>query len=167
MNIRYIFVIIFCFFSIGLNYIKSLIIFLIILLILISIQFNKEEQFNDFEQFIFSIFGILLLLFANDFLITYISIELQSLAFYVLVSFKKNTIFSTESGLKYFILGSLASLILFFSFSIIYSIFRTLNFNELYSLYSPYSEDNLILIYSIIIILSDLFIKISVMPFHF
>lgn len=161
------------FFSNGLNYIKSLIILLIIFLILISIQYNKEEKFNDFEQFIlfiFSVFGILLLLSTNDFLITYIAIELQSLVFYVLVSLKKNTIFSTESGLKYFVLGSLASLILLFGFSLIYYIFGTLNFNELYLLNIYFNLNayyTILLIISILIILCGLFIKLSIIPFHF
>jgi NADH-quinone oxidoreductase subunit N len=160
--------------SYGISYFKLFIIFCSLLSILVSLDFLKFEKINDFEYIIlllFVIFGILILISSNDFLITYISIELQSLSLYVLVTFKKNTIFSTESGIKYFILGSLASILILFGFSIVYGIFGTINFQELallnIFLINSFDYYYYLFLFSIILILAGLFFKLTVAPFHF
>ena len=157
--------------SLDLSLLKIIILIFSIFSLLISLNFLKHEKINDFEYIIlilFSILGILILISANDLLITYISIEIQSLSLYILVSFKKNTIYSTEAGLKYFILGSLASILLLFGFSNIYGIFGTINFNELSMLLS---NNNILnssfLFFSSIYILVGLFFKLMIAPFHF
>lgn len=61
----------------------------------------------------------------------YLAIELQSLSFYVLAAFQRNNEFSTEAGLKYFVLGALSSGLLLFGESIIYGFTGITNFEEL------------------------------------
>jgi NADH-quinone oxidoreductase subunit N len=98
---------------------KIVIIVFSIFSILLSLNFLKAEKINDFEYIVlilFSIFGIVVLVSANDLLITYVSIEIRGLSLYILISIKKNTLYSTEAGLKYFVLGSLASILLLFGF---------------------------------------------------
>ena len=81
------------------------------------------QKINHFEYIIvllLAVLGVFLLCSSNDLLTAYLSIELQSLAFYFLVSFKKKSSFSVHAGLKYFILGALASFSFLFSASLLY-----------------------------------------------
>ena len=86
-------------------------------------QFVKSQKLNDFEYSIIllvSIFGFFLICSVNDFITAYLAIELQGLAFYVLASFKKSSNFSVESGIKYFVLGSLSTALFLFGITMIY-----------------------------------------------
>jgi NADH:ubiquinone oxidoreductase subunit 2 (subunit N) len=92
-------------------------------------------QLNTFEYFIIaliSILGILLSVSANELITAYLTIELQSLSFYLLAAYKRNSTFSTEAGLKYFILGSFASGLFLFGSSYIYGIFGSVNFDYIF-----------------------------------
>ena len=71
-----------------------------------------NQKINNFEYFLlilFAVLGLFLLCSSNDFLTAYLAIELQSLCFYVLATFQRNSEFSTEAGLKYFVLGAFSS----------------------------------------------------------
>lgn len=97
-----------------------------------------NQKINNFEYFIlilFSVLGLFLLCSSNDFLTSYLAIELQSLSFYVMAAFKKNSTFSVEAGIKYFILGSFASSMFLFGASIIYGCTGTIYFNDLSDLF--------------------------------
>lgn len=156
----------------SISYLKCIVIFFTILSFIVSISYLKKEQINDFEYVIllmFVTFGVILLISSNDFILTYLSIELQSLALFVLVTFKKNTIYTTEAGIKYFILGSLASILLLFGFSLLYFTFGTTNFQEL-SILFIYNLDldyyYFLLFFSFLFIFSGIFFKLNVAPLH-
>jgi len=68
---------------------------------------------------------------ANDFILFYFTIELQALILYTLAALKRYTVFSTESALKYFVLGALSSGLLLFGISLFYGFFGTFNFYDL------------------------------------
>lgn len=92
------------------------------------------ERINSYEYitlFLLSLLGLLLLINATDLLSAYLLIELQALCFYVLASFKRNSSFSTEAGLKYFIAGSFVSGVYLMGTSLIYLTLGTLNFNNI------------------------------------
>jgi len=92
-----------------------------------------SQKINNFEYFLlilFAVLGLFLLCSSNDFLTAYLAIELQSLAFYVLAAFKKNSTFSVDAGIKYFILGAFASSLLLFGFSLIYGITGSVCFDD-------------------------------------
>ena len=118
---------------------KSLIlIFSLICLIMIQ-NYIKDQRLNQFEYIIIillAILGFLLLCSANDLITAYLAIELQSLAFYVMSSFKKNSSFSVEAGLKYFVLGSFSSALLLYGASLLYGTTGTLNFEDYKDLFS-------------------------------
>ena len=102
--------------------------------IVIIKQYLKNQKLNQFEYILltlFSLLGILFLCSSNDFITAYLAIELQSLSFYVLAAFKKNSNFSVDAGLKYFILGSLSSGIFLFAASLIYGFTGSQNFEDL------------------------------------
>lgn len=76
------------------------------------------------------------LITSYDLISLYLSIEMQSLCCYVLAASKKDSSFSTEAGLKYFILGSFSSILLLFGISYFYGFTGTTNFSNLTLLFS-------------------------------
>jgi NADH:ubiquinone oxidoreductase subunit 2 (subunit N) len=107
-------------------------IFSILYLLFIN-KFLKDQKLNNFEYCIIlftSIFGFFLLCCVNDFLTAYLAIELQGLAFYVLASFKKSSNFSVESGVKYFVLGSLSTALFLFGITLIYGLSGSIVFTD-------------------------------------
>jgi NADH:ubiquinone oxidoreductase subunit 2 (subunit N) len=76
----------------------------------------KEQKLTSFEYLLITLFAVLGLLFmccSNDLLTAYLAIELSSLAFYLLASFKKTSSYSVEGGIKYFITGAVSSAFFF------------------------------------------------------
>ena len=101
-----------------------------------------KQKFNNFEYILlvlFSVLGMFILCSSNDLITAYLMIELQSLSFYVLASYKKNSTFSVESGIKYFILGSFASSLFLFGSSLLYGLTGTVNFEDFKDLFSYFS----------------------------
>ena len=80
---------------------------------------------------LFALLGGRLLASANDLLILYLALELQSLSLYVLAAFRRGSAYSTEAGLKYFVLGAFASGLYLFGCSLVYGSRGTTNFGEL------------------------------------
>jgi NADH-quinone oxidoreductase subunit N len=159
----------------GSNLIKLFLIgFSIFILFPISKSF-KVQTLSFFEYyilFLFSVLSSLLLLNVSNFISVYLVIELQSLCFYVLSCFRRKSCFSTESGLKYFILGCFISGIFIFGCSILFGLLGTLNFYDLNLLLSiSFSENNnnivVYLLFAFFLIISVLLFKVSAVPFHF
>ena len=102
--------------------------------LLISIDYLDRESLNGFEfalLLLLSTSSMLFLVSAADFISMYLAIELQSLCFYVLAAFKRDSEFSTEAGLKYFLLGVFSSGLLLFGCSLIYGFTGVVEFSEL------------------------------------
>ena len=113
-----------------------------------------------------SIIGMMLMVSSNDLLSLFVSIELQSLALYILVSFSKEDFNSSEAGVKYFVIGSLSTCIFLFGASLIYGIVGSTNFSEISQFMSDQYSVPLLLIIGLIFILVSLSLKISAAPFH-
>jgi NADH:ubiquinone oxidoreductase subunit 2 (subunit N) len=117
-------------------------------LIIINTSFRDEPIQNNFEYVVLitiSILGLLLLCSANDLITAYLAIELHSIAFYIMAAFKRDSSYSIESGLKYFIIGALSSSFFLFGSSIIYGCMGSLVFDDLrlfFSLLSLPVEEN-------------------------
>lgn len=158
------------FFVIGAKIMLSI---LVIFWIFLSKSYIVQEKLNSFEYWILILFIILALFFvlqSYDLLVTYLLIEFQSLAFYILASFKRSSEFSTEVGLKYFILGAFSSAFLLFGSSLLYGLTGLTNFADFNIFFSGFLiEDKSLLVSSFIgllFITSALFFKISASPFH-
>lgn len=103
-------------------------------LIIINTSFRDEPIQNNFEYVILitiSVLGLLLLCSANDLITAYLAIELHSIAFYIMAAFKRDSSYSIESGLKYFIIGALSSSFFLFGSSIVYGCMGSLVFDDL------------------------------------
>jgi len=141
--------------------------------LLISLTYMKKDKINLFEYpilIILSVLGMLFLISSHDLIPLYLAVELQSLCFYVLATLKRNSTFSTEAGLKYFILGAFSSGLLLFGSSLIYGFLGTTNFEEISKLVSCVQEDSFIyylgLNTGMIFVAAALLFKLGAFPFH-
>lgn len=110
-----------------------------VFLIIINVSFRDNPICNNFEyvlSIIVSVLGLLLLCSSNDLLTAYLAIELQSIAFYIMAAFKKDSSYSIESGLKYFIIGALSSTLFLLGSAFIYGSTASLNFEDLQMFFS-------------------------------
>ena len=87
-----------------------------------------------------SILGMMIMISSNDLIVFYMGLELQSLALYVLASFNRDNLLSTESGLKYFVLSALSSGLLLYGCSLTYGFSESTNFNQILIKYSKHSH---------------------------
>ena len=110
-----------------------------------------------------SILGMSIMISSNDLIVFYMGLELQSLALYVLASFKRENPLSAESGLKYFVLSALSSGLLLYGCSLIYGYAGSTNFDIISR---NINSVNYGLTLGIVFILVGLAFKISAVPFH-
>nr|AGH24446.1 NADH dehydrogenase subunit 2 [Reclinomonas americana ATCC 50284] len=141
--------------------------------ILISFDYIQKERINFFEYMILILLatlGMLLIISSYDLMSMYLAIEFQSLCLYVLAAFKRNSLFSVEAGLKYFVLGAFSSGIMLFGISIIYGFTGVTGFEDLGKLLIFSSNDSLIsssgIILGIVFVSVGLLFKIYAVPFH-
>ena len=148
------------------NYIKTLSIISAIVVLLISYEYINSLKINKFEYpilIISSLLGAMIMISANDLIVFYMGLELQSLPLYVLASIDRDNERSTEAGLKYFVLSALSSGLLLYGCSLIYGFTGSTNFQ---SIAQNFNSNNLGLIFGIVFIIVGLGFKISVVPFH-
>ena len=110
-----------------------------------------------------SVLGMMIMISSNDLIVFYMGLELQSLALYVLATFNRDEIKSSEAGLKYFVLSALSSGLLLYGCSLIYGFTGSTNFNIIAS---QLNSDQYALTFGIVFILVGLAFKISAVPFH-
>jgi NADH:ubiquinone oxidoreductase subunit 2 (subunit N) len=116
-------------------------------LLLVTKDFLSLREVLRYEYtlfFLFSIFGLLLLVPADNFLLFYLAIELQGLCFYLLATFQRDSEYSVEAGLKYFVLGAFSSGFLLFGFFLLYLSSGTASFEVLAKLSGCAPSDNLV-----------------------
>ena len=128
---------------------------------------SKEDLHIDFYEFpiliIFATLGMMVMVSSNDLLSMFIGLELQSLSLYVLAALNRNSLLSSEAGIKYFILGALSSGLLLFGISYIYGFSGNTNFNLIAV---NYDTESLGLLLGIVFVSAGLAFKISAVPFH-
>ena len=140
------------------------------LAIVISQGFIERHAMARFEYSILIVFatlGMMMMISANDLIALYIGLEMQSLSLYVIAAFQRDDTRSTEAGLKYFVLGALASGMLLYGASLIYGFTGTTDFDQLAQLFrSGETKINIGIIFGIVFILAGLAFKVSAVPFH-
>jgi proton-translocating NADH-quinone oxidoreductase chain N len=150
---------------------KCILLFFFISFLFYLFHFNKQEGVFNFELVIlllFALLGFLILLSSYDLICMYLSIELLSFSSYILATFKRNSEFSTEAGLKYFILGAFSSNFLLFGCSLVYASIGTCNFENIsFILMNDFDFKFFSLFIAFFFILISIFFKLSAAPFHF
>ena len=147
-------------------YMKSITIISGIFVMLTSSKYLKIIKIYQIEYPILllsSILGMIIMISSNDLIVFYMGLELQSLALYVLASFNRTNILSSESGLKYFVLSALSSGILLYGCSLIYGFSGSTNF---YLISENIKNLEYSGVFGIVFILVGLAFKISAVPFH-
>lgn len=136
---------------------------------------NKYPEVKKFEfssLILLSVFGSLIILSSNNLITLYLGLETQSLCLYVLAAFSKNDNKSSEAGVKYFVLGSIASIVLLFGMSFMYGYSGTIYFTEMKKVYSSLShldsnvEIPIGFIIGFVLVLIGLLFKAASFPFH-
>ncbi|MGH6904053.1 MAG: NADH-quinone oxidoreductase subunit NuoN [Geminicoccaceae bacterium] len=154
-------------------YLKVLTLLGAALCLIMSPPFLRGEGVERFEfpmLALFSTVGMLMMISANSLLALYLGLELQSLALYVMTAFLRDQTRSSEAGLKYFVLGALASGLLLYGCSLIYGFTGTLSFDGLAQIFragaeagTPISTGVLI---GLVFLAAGLAFKLAAVPFH-
>ncbi len=139
--------------------------------IVISVSYVERHNMARFEYSILIVFatlGMMMMISANDLIAPFIGLEMQSLSLYVIAAFRRDDLRSTEAGLKYFVLGAVATGMLLYGSSLIYGFTGTTNFDQLAAVFQARGEGpvNVGIIFGIVFILSGLAFKVSAVPFH-
>ena len=132
----------------------------------ISTNYLKTLNLHKIEYSVLilsSVLGMLIMISANDLIVFYMGLELQSLALYVLATFNRDQIKSSEAGLKYFVLSALSSGLLLYGCSLIYGFTGSTNFNVIAN---QLGSSEYAITFGIVFILVGLAFKISAVPFH-
>jgi len=137
--------------------------------IIMGLRYNEEHHIARFEfpvLVLLATAGMMVMISANDLITLYLGLELQSLALYVVASFDRDSVRSTEAGLKYFVLGALASGMLLYGASLVYGFTGTTSFANLASLLGGGGKPSAGLIIGMVFVAVGLAFKCSAVPFH-
>ncbi len=147
---------------------KLLILSAAALSILLADEFFASINLSRFELpvlMLIASLGMMLMVSSASFLSLYMGLELQSLALYVLASFNRDHLRSTEAGLKYFVLGALSSGMLLYGISLIYGFTGSTEFAAIATV-TQANGASLGVIFGIVFLIAGLAFKVSAVPFH-
>jgi NADH-quinone oxidoreductase subunit N len=134
----------------------------------ISHDFMLRRNLLRFEYPILialAVLGMMFMVSAGDLITLYMGLELQSLALYVVASLRRDSVKSSEAGLKYFVLGSLSSGILLYGASLTYGYAGTTDFAGILSTLGQ-GDIPLGLLFGLVLLITGLAFKVSAVPFH-
>jgi NADH-quinone oxidoreductase subunit N len=135
--------------------------------LILSMSYAAEKKFARFEYpilIVLATIGMLMMVSANDLIALYIGLELQSLALYVVASFHRDDLKSSEAGLKYFVLGALSSGMLLYGASFIYGFAGSVSFETIARVLSDGGDISVV--FGLVFVIAGLCFKISAVPFH-
>jgi NADH-quinone oxidoreductase subunit N len=138
-----------------------------ILVLFLSAEFSDRLAgvSEYYSLILFALAGMLFAASSNDFAMLFVSIELITITFYVLVSFQRGRLVSLEAGVKYLILGALSSAFLVFGIALIWGTTGKFNFNELAQVSGQFLENKIFLL-GVLFVLVGLGFKIAAFPFQ-
>ena len=151
-------------------YIKALVLVSAATAIIMSKDYLKTQGIERFEfpvLIVLATLGMMMMISANDLIALYLGLELQSLSLYVIASFQRDSSRSAEAGLKYFVLGALASGLLLYGMSMIYGFAGTTSFDTLAKIFHDgHGHVSVGVVVGIVFMLAGLAFKVSAVPFH-
>ncbi len=137
--------------------------------VLLALPWLKSSGTGRFEYpvlLLLATLGLTIMVSANDLLTLYVGLELAALPSYVLAAFHRQDDRSAEAGLKYFVLGALASGILLYGVTLVYGFAGSTQLDVIAGVVGGQQERSLGLLFGIVFILSGLAFKVSAVPFH-
>ncbi|MBF0348404.1 MAG: NADH-quinone oxidoreductase subunit NuoN [Magnetococcales bacterium] len=152
------------------RYMKILMCLGMIFPIIMSLDYFRGHAMDGGEYHVVALFALLggmIMVSSGGLLILYLGVELMSLSFYVLAAWRRDDVQSGEAGLKYFILGSVASGLLLYGISMIYGVTGAVSFREVAAFMgSPAGHANQLLSLGVVMILAGMGFKVAAVPFH-
>jgi NADH-quinone oxidoreductase subunit N len=137
--------------------------------LLLAIDWNEKEGLARFEfpvLVLCATLGMMVMISANDLMALYLGLELLSLPLYVIAAFNRDNARSAEAGLKYFVLGALASGLLLYGTSLVYGFAGSTNFDRLADAFSASQGVAPGVVVGIVFVIAALAFKVSAVPFH-
>ncbi|GAA4490546.1 NADH-quinone oxidoreductase subunit NuoN [Gluconacetobacter tumulicola] len=126
----------------------------------------KVERFEFPVLLLFSTLGTMMMASSGNLMTLFIGLELSSLAIYILCAFARDDVRGAEAGLKYFVLGSLASGLLLYGSALVYGFAGTMEYGAIQTALSATSAVPMGLMIGIVFMLAGLTFKLSAVPFH-
>ncbi|WP_157879384.1 NADH-quinone oxidoreductase subunit NuoN [Pararhodospirillum photometricum] len=136
-----------------------------LLLALGWLQREKDLRFEFPILVVFATLGMMIMISAHDLMTLYLGVELQSLALYVIAAYQRDNTRSTEAGVKYFVLGALASGLLLYGMTLVYGFAGTTNFDGLAEV-AKAGPASMGVVIGLVFIIAGLAFKVSAVPFH-
>ena len=133
----------------------------------LSKEYMERRDLLRFEYpmlIVLAVVGMMVMVSAGDLMTLYMGLELQSLALYVVAALRRDSVKSTEAGLKYFVLGALSSGLLLYGASLVYGYAGTTLFAGIFT--SLTEQPPLGLLFGLVFVISGLAFKVSAAPFH-
>lgn len=147
---------------------KFLILISAALMLILGESYLERRGIMKFEYpvlILLAVTGMMVMVSAGDLIVLYMGLELQSLALYVIAAFNRDSVRSTEAGLKYFVLGALSSGMLLYGSSLVYGYAGTTEFSGISSVIGA-EGTSIGMVFGLVFICAALAFKISAAPFH-
>lgn len=135
---------------------------------LYSKQYLKARDIYNGEYFVLGLFGVLgmmIMISAHNFLTIYLGLELLSLCMYAMVALHRDSMIASESAMKYFVLGAIASGMLLYGMSMLYGTTGSLDLATISQAVIA-KKDNIMLIFGLVFIIVGVAFKLGAVPFH-
>jgi NADH-quinone oxidoreductase subunit N len=150
-------------------FVKLLVLVAAALSVVMSLDYNEHENLRRFEfpvLILYATVGMMLMASATNLMMLYLGVELMSLSTYVLAAFARDELRSSEAGLKYFVLGALASGLLLYGISLVYGFSGSMSFDKLAAALADPAQSSAGLVVGIVFIVAGMAFKVSAVPFH-
>jgi NADH-quinone oxidoreductase subunit N len=150
-------------------FIKIVVLAASLLGVVVSLDYNEHENMRRFEfpvLVLYATVGMMIMVSASNLMTLYLGVELNALAIYVLAAFARDDLRSSEAGLKYFVLGALASGLLLYGISLVYGFSGTMDFAKLAATFADPAKVSPGLVVGVVFMISGLAFKVSAAPFH-
>lgn len=151
------------------DFLKLLIYFSMAIALLYGRSYLADRNLDKPEYYLLAMLmtlGMMVMITSNHMLTLYIGLEMMSLALYALVAFDRDSARSTEAGMKYFVLGALASGLLLYGMSMVYGATGTLEFSGVAQSVYNQAANKSVLMFGLVFLVAGISFKLGVVPFH-
>ncbi|MDR1463193.1 MAG: NADH-quinone oxidoreductase subunit NuoN [Azoarcus sp.] len=148
---------------------KLVVCFAMMIALLYGRGYLAERKLDRPEYYLLALLmllGIMVMITANHLLVLYIGLEIMSLSLYALVAFDRDSMHSTEAGMKYFVLGALASGLLLYGMSMVYGATGALELSGIAQAVAGQTANKTVLLFGLVFLMAGISFKLGVVPFH-
>lgn len=135
--------------------------------LVMSVDYMRRRDLMKFEYpilIVLAVVGMMMMVSSGNLMSLYMGLELQSLSLYVVASFRRDSVKSTEAGMKYFVLGALSSGLLLYGASLVYGYTGSTDFATI--IQAAGHGGSIGLMIGLVLVIAGLAFKVSAVPFH-